>query len=126
MAAPQKTRSAAAQAAVRPEQPKQSDQGEQVEYFRVKSNNGDRVALFERHPDHPNEEVLITGDEPFIVAETPEVLKALSERRLVYCDKDGKELRARSDVDVREAMVGADEAAEAEQPPAQPEPPANA
>jgi hypothetical protein len=113
MSALQKTRSAAAQqAGTRTPEPKTSDQGEQVEYFRVKSNNGDRVALFERHEDHPNEEVLIKGDDPFIVAETPAVLRALSDRRIVYCDASGKELRTRADVQIEDAQVSADEAQE--------------
>lgn len=42
-----------------------------------------RVALWERHPDHPDGEVLITaGSGPVVVARTPGVLRALADGRL--------------------------------------------
>lgn len=43
-----------------------------------------RVALWERHPDHPQGEVLVTsGSGPVLVARTPGVLRALADGRLV-------------------------------------------
>jgi len=49
-----------------------------------------RVALWERHPDHPDGEVLVTagnevasGTGPVVVARTPGVLRALADGRLV-------------------------------------------
>ena len=50
----------------------------------VKSNlPGNRVALWERHPDHPDGEVLIAGLDEHKVAETPAVKAALRLGNLV-------------------------------------------
>lgn len=49
----------------------------------VKSNLPvNKVALWERHPDHPNGEVFIVGEDEYEVAETPQV-KALLKRDIL-------------------------------------------
>lgn len=42
-----------------------------------------RIALFEKHPDHPGGELLVTGESEFQAAKTRAVLAALGDGRLV-------------------------------------------
>lgn len=52
--------------------------------IKVRSNRDDsRVALWEQHPDHPNGEVFVAGENIVEVAETPRVKRLLAEERLV-------------------------------------------
>jgi hypothetical protein len=53
--------------------------------IKVKSNLEDKskVALWERHKDHPNGEIFIADDKEHQVAETPAVKLALKEEKLV-------------------------------------------
>lgn len=41
------------------------------------------VALWEKHPDHPEEEIFVAGEVEVEVAETPRVLRAIAEGWLV-------------------------------------------
>lgn len=57
---------------------------DKLDVIKVKSGlDSNRVALSERHSDHPNGEVLIYGDETFEAAKTPAVLARLSSGVLV-------------------------------------------
>lgn len=59
-----------------------------VETIRVKSNLPDnRMALFERHPDHPGGEIAVYGDGTFAVARTKEVEAHLRSGELVESDE---------------------------------------
>jgi hypothetical protein len=68
-------------------------EGEKVKTIFVKStlpverDGGSRVALYEAHPDHPEGEAFVAGEFAVEVAETGEVLKALSEGRIVKSTK---------------------------------------
>lgn len=44
---------------------------------------GNHVALWDRHPDHPGGEVFVSGDAVVEAAETPGVLRALADKRIV-------------------------------------------
>jgi hypothetical protein len=58
----------------------------------VKSNlPGNRVALWERHPDHPGGEVFVAGPGEFEVAETAAVKKRLNDGWLVEVKLPPKE-----------------------------------
>lgn len=55
----------------------------------VKSANDEgRVALWERHHDHPGGEVFVKGDQVFEVAETPAVRRALRRGYIVQVDAE--------------------------------------
>lgn len=41
------------------------------------------VALWEKHPDHPEEEIFVAGEVEVEAAETPQVLKRIAEGWLV-------------------------------------------
>jgi hypothetical protein len=61
------------------------------ERITVKSNVPDnRLALHERHPDHPDGEVMVYGDEPKEVARTPRVSRALGDELLTRVTASGK------------------------------------
>lgn len=49
-------------------------------------NNND-VALWEKHPDHPGQEIFVAGEAEVEVAKTPRVLEALARKRLVEVEK---------------------------------------
>lgn len=49
----------------------------------VQAANGNRVALWERHPDHPGGEIFLKGGTVADAAETPAVRAAISAGRLV-------------------------------------------
>lgn len=51
--------------------------------IRVRANAGQRVALWERHPDHPGGEIFLKGDDTADVAETPAVRSAIGDGRLL-------------------------------------------
>lgn len=54
----------------------------------IKSNLPDnRVALWERHPDHPGGEIFVVGDNEVEVAETHAVKTALNQGRVVEVEK---------------------------------------
>lgn len=55
-----------------------------------------RVALWEKHPSHPDGEVFIAGTAVVEVAKTPDVLERLSRGVLVEVTKTGKEKTAAS------------------------------
>lgn len=57
--------------------------------IRVKSGLPDnRVALWERHPDHPNGEVFIAGEGEHDVAATPAVVERLKRGALVEVEPE--------------------------------------
>lgn len=50
----------------------------------VKSaKDGNQVALWDRHPDHPGGEIFVSGPAVVEAAETPGVLRALADKRIV-------------------------------------------
>ena len=49
-------------------------------------NNND-VALWEKHPDHPGQEIFVAGEAEVEAAKTPRVLEALARKRLVEVEK---------------------------------------
>lgn len=59
------------------------------------------VALWEKNPAHPDQdngakgEIFVTGDKTFQVAETPEVLGALRDERIVKVDAPKKKDEAK-------------------------------
>lgn len=61
---------------------------EKVETITVKSAlpNND-VALWEKHPNHPGQEIFVAGDAEVEVAKTPRVMRALADNRLVEVEK---------------------------------------
>lgn len=73
-------------------QPEKTE-GEKAKTIFVKStlpvapDGGSRVALYEAHPDHPSGEAFVAGGVAVEVAETGEVLRALSEGRIVKSTK---------------------------------------
>lgn len=59
--------------------------------MRVRSNlPGDLVALWDRHPAHPDGEVLIAGERVYAVGDTPAVREALRDGRLVEIKAEAK------------------------------------
>ncbi len=59
------------------------------------------LALYERHPDHPNEEIMVVGDREVEVARTPKVHAALANETIVQVtnpkkkkDRRGKSVKA--------------------------------
>ncbi len=64
--------------------------------IKVKSNlKGNQLALWERHPDHPNGEIFISAGVTVTVAETPAVKAALKEGRLIEVQAPAKRSRKR-------------------------------
>jgi hypothetical protein len=61
---------------------------EKIETITVKSAlpNND-VALWEKHPNHPGQEIFVAGDAEVEVAKTPRVMRALADNRLVEVEK---------------------------------------
>ena len=61
---------------------------EKIETITVKSAlpNND-VALWEKHPNHPGQEIFVAGDTEVEVAKTPRVMRALADNRLVEVEK---------------------------------------
>lgn len=61
---------------------------EKVETIFVKSAlpNND-VALWEKHPNHPGQEIFVAGDVEVEVAKTPRVMRALADGKLVEVEK---------------------------------------
>lgn len=57
----------------------------------VQANAGDRVALWERHPDHPKGEIFLAGDTVATVAETPAVRNAIGAGRLLLISPSADE-----------------------------------
>lgn len=53
----------------------------------VKAANPERVALWERHPDHPGGEIFISGETAVSVAETQAVQARLKSGVLVLCEE---------------------------------------
>lgn len=49
----------------------------------VKAAKAGSVALWDRHPDHPNGEIFVDGDAVVEAAMTPNVLRALADGRIV-------------------------------------------
>lgn len=54
-----------------------------AELIKVKSADPNRVALWERHEDHPDNEVFVSGEGVFEVALTPVVQRKLDQGVLV-------------------------------------------
>lgn len=55
----------------------------------VKSATDDgKVVLWERHPDHPNQEAYVAGTNPVVVALTDEVQKRIKSGALVLVQAD--------------------------------------
>lgn len=54
-----------------------------AELILVKAVDPERVALWERHADHPNEEAWVAGEDAVLVALTPLVRKKLDQGVLV-------------------------------------------
>lgn len=50
-----------------------------AELILVKAANPERVALWERHEDHPDNEVFVTGEDAVLVALTPAVQRKLDQ-----------------------------------------------
>lgn len=50
-----------------------------AELILVKAANPERVALWERHADHPNEEAWVAGEDAVLVALTPLVQRKLDQ-----------------------------------------------
>lgn len=61
---------------------------EKVETIFVKSAlpNND-VALWEKHPNHPGQEIFVAGEAVVEAAKTPRVMRAFSDNRLVEVPK---------------------------------------
>ena len=49
-------------------------------------NNND-VALWEKHPDHPGQEIFVAGEAEVEAAKTPRVMRALADGKLVEVEK---------------------------------------
>ncbi len=57
---------------------------EKTETITVKSALGNNdVALWEKHPNHPGQEIFVAGDAEVKVAKTARVMRALADNRLV-------------------------------------------
>lgn len=86
--------------------------------IKVKSNlDGTRVALWERHPDHPDGEVFIAGDRVVEVAETTAVRDRLKQDILVKV-----ETRRRSKPKAKNAPKAESEPESGDKPKAEDEP----
>ena len=60
-----------------------------LELVTVKSTAEDnRIGLWERHPDHPNQEAYVAGTNPVVVALTDEVQKRIKIGALVLVQAD--------------------------------------
>jgi len=61
---------------------------EKVETIFVKSALGNNdVALWEKHPNHPGQEIFVAGEAVVEAAKTPRVMRALADNRLVEVPK---------------------------------------
>ena len=61
------------------------------ELVTVKSAKDDgKVIIWERHPDHPNQEAYVAGTNPVVVALTDEVQRRIKSGALVLVTKDVK------------------------------------
>lgn len=61
---------------------------DKIETISVKSALGNNdVALWEKHPDHPGQEIFVAGDVEVEVAKTPRVMRALADGKLVEVEK---------------------------------------
>ncbi len=49
-------------------------------------NNND-VALWEKHPDHPGQEIFVAGETEVEAAKTPRVMRASADGKLVEVEK---------------------------------------
>ena len=59
-----------------------------VETIFVKSALGNNdVALWEKHPNHPGQEIFVAGDATVEAAKTPRVMRALADGKLVEVEK---------------------------------------
>ncbi len=69
-----------------------------LEQITVKSTLADdRLALHEFHPEHPDGEAYVYGDEEKTVARTQRVQRALAEETLMRVTKSGKTVKAGDD-----------------------------
>lgn len=59
-----------------------------AELILVKAANPERVALWERHADHPDSEVYVAGEGVFEVALTPDVQKKLDKGVLLRVEPE--------------------------------------
>ncbi len=61
---------------------------DKIETIFVKSalDNND-VALWEKHPNHPGQEIFVAGDVEVEAAKTPRVMRALADGKLVEVEK---------------------------------------
>jgi len=61
---------------------------DKIEIITVKSAlpNND-VALWDKHPKHPNQEIFVAGDVEVEAAKTPRVMRALADGKLVEVTK---------------------------------------
>ncbi len=61
---------------------------EKIETITVKSAlPSNDVALWEKHPNHPGQEIFVAGEAEVEVAKTPRVMRALADNRLVEVEK---------------------------------------
>lgn len=65
----------------------QEEAGVQTLWVKAAPELHGKVALWERHPDHPHGEVYVAGDKPVEVARTGEVLLRLRNKTLIEVDK---------------------------------------
>lgn len=72
-------------------------------FINVKSGRNDnRVALWERHPDHPEGEVWVAGDTVVRVAQTSAVLKGLKDGDLVEVEAAEKKTAIKKEAEPTE------------------------
>lgn len=61
---------------------------EKIETIFVKSALGNNdVALWEKHPNHPDQEIFVAGEAEVEVAKTARVMRALADGKLVEVTK---------------------------------------
>lgn len=71
---------------------------------------GNRVAMFERHKDHPNGEVFIAGQDSWpveVARDTPEVTAAIDQKRIVVLTGDALKRAEQHAEGVEEAKASA-------------------
>ncbi len=88
-----------------------------AELIFVKAADPERVALWERHADHPNEEAWVAGEDAVLVALTPLVRKKLDQGALIRIEP-AQEEKPGDDAPATDETPNSDEASTSDDAPA--------